>query len=72
MADEEEEEEPKTTLILGQALGFIEIFEACETILIFPFFIYVILGLKLKRIEFQWQVADEFMIFVGDKANIVR
>lgn len=38
MADEEEEEEPKTTLILGQALGFIEIFEACETILIFPFF----------------------------------
>lgn len=39
MAGEEEEEEPKTTLILGQALGFIEIFEGCETILIFPFFL---------------------------------
>lgn len=32
----------------------------------------MILGLKLKQIEFQWQGADEFMIFVGDKANIVR
>lgn len=48
MADEEEEEEPKTTLILGQALGFIEIFEACETILIFPFFFLCDFGFEVE------------------------